>query len=106
MAKSEEQKAQKAAPAPEQEGVTEQTTVMAPLSDEAVKAAAEAEKAKDEKAKDTKKKKAKKKQTIYTIKLIPDDDGDTKSIRLSERVLKYGIASVAAGALLFVGAFS
>ena len=49
MAKSEEQKAQKAAPAPEQEGVTEQTTVMAPLSDEAVKAAAEAEKAKDEK---------------------------------------------------------
>ena len=74
---------------------------MAPLSDEAVKAAAEAEKAKD-----TKKKKAKKKQTIYTIKLIPDDDGDTKSIRLSERVLKYGIASVAAGALLFVGAFS
>ena len=62
MAKSEEQKAQKAAPAPEQEGVTEQTTVMAPLSDEAVKSAAEAEKAKDEKAKDTKKKKAKKVQ--------------------------------------------
>nr|WP_304082134.1 peptidoglycan DD-metalloendopeptidase family protein [Mitsuokella multacida] len=106
MAKSEEQKAQKAAPASEQEGVTEQTTVMAPLSDEAAQAAAEAEKAKDEKAKDTKKKKAKKKQTIYTIKLIPDDDGDTKSIRLSERVLKYGIASVVAGALLFVGAFS
>ena len=101
MAKSEEQKVQKAATAAEQEGVTEQTTVMAPLSDEAVKAAVETEKVKD-----TKKKKAKKKQTIYTIKLIPDDDGDTKSIRLSERVLKYGIASVAAGALLFVGAFS
>ena len=50
--------------------------------------------------------KTKKKQTIYTIKLIPDDDGTTKSIRLPARVLKFGLASVAAGALLFVGAFS
>ena len=57
MARSEEQKVQKAATAAEQEGVTEQTTVMAPLSDEAVKAAAETEKVKD-----TKKKKAKKVQ--------------------------------------------
>ena len=70
MAKSEEQKVQKAATAAEQEGVTEQTTVMAPLSDEAVKAAAEAEKAKDEKAKDAKKKKAKKE-----TKKQPKDSG-------------------------------
>lgn len=63
-------------------------------------AAAEKQKAEQPKAK------PKKKQTIYTIKLIPDDKGDVKSIRLSARMLKYGAASLAAGALLFVGAFS
>ena len=50
--------------------------------------------------------KAKKPPKQITIKWIPDDGGEVKSIRLSERLLKYGIASLAVGALLFVGAFS
>lgn len=40
----------------------------------------------------------------YTIKLIPGDGGATKSICLSARRVKYGVATLAAGALLFVGA--
>ena len=42
----------------------------------------------------------------YTIKFIPNQGGDTKTIRLSASILKYGLASLLAGALLFVGAFS
>ena len=45
-----------------------------------------------------------KKADGYTIKLIPSEGGDVKSIRLPLRMLKYGAASLAAGALLFVGA--
>ena len=47
-----------------------------------------------------------KQETVYTIKIIPDDDDTVHSIRLSKRLLKYGTASLCAGALLFVGAFS
>ena len=46
------------------------------------------------------------KENIYTIKLIPEGGGDTKSIRLPLRTLKIAVASLAAGALLFVGAAS
>lgn len=42
----------------------------------------------------------------YTIKFIPPNGGDVKKIHLSERNLKLGVASLAVGALLFVGAFS
>lgn len=42
----------------------------------------------------------------YTIKFIPSQGGDTRTIRISGSILKYGIASLLAGALLFVGAFS
>ena len=42
----------------------------------------------------------------YTIKFIPDGDGTVKSIHLSARVMKYGAASLAVGAMLFVGAAS
>ena len=42
----------------------------------------------------------------YTIKFIPPNGGDVKKIHLSERNLKIGVASLAVGALLFVGAFS
>ncbi|WP_432647443.1 peptidoglycan DD-metalloendopeptidase family protein [Mitsuokella sp.] len=116
MAKNEEQKAAKRSSEPEQAEVTDKTTVMPPvvLPEEkkpeedaaAEKTAEQSEDNPDDEGKKDKKDKKKKKQTIYTIKLIPDDDGDTKSIRLPARVLKFGIASVAAGALLFVGAFS
>ncbi len=41
----------------------------------------------------------------YTIKLVPDT-GEVRSIRLSARLLKFGLASFVVGALLFVGAFS
>ena len=41
----------------------------------------------------------------YTIKIIPHQGADVKSIRLPVRWLKYGAASLVAGALLFVGAF-
>lgn len=100
MAKKEEQE-QNGTPAPKAE-VTDKTMVMAPVADpsDAPDSKGDAPAEKEEKPK------TKKKQTIYTIKLIPDDNGDTKSIRLPARVLKFGIASVAAGALLFVGAFS
>ncbi len=112
MAKNEEQKVSKVSSEPEPAEVTDKTTVMPPVTlpeeekpEENAAAEEQAEQSEDDKGKDKKEKK-KKKQTIYTIKLIPDDDGDTKSIRLPARVLKFGIASVAAGALLFVGAFS
>lgn len=42
----------------------------------------------------------------YTIKIIPHQGATVRSIRLPARWLKYGVASLAAGALLFVGAFS
>lgn len=42
----------------------------------------------------------------YTIKIIPHQGATVRSIRLPARWLKYGAASLAAGALLFVGAFS
>lgn len=42
----------------------------------------------------------------YTIKFIPPQGGDVKTIRLPINLLKYGVASLLAGALLFVGAFS
>ena len=42
----------------------------------------------------------------YTIKFIPPQGGDTKTIRLPGTLLKYGLVSLVAGALLFVGAFS
>ena len=42
----------------------------------------------------------------YTIKFIPPQGGDVKTIRLPKNLLKYGVASLLAGALLFVGAFS
>ncbi|MBQ7514760.1 MAG: peptidoglycan DD-metalloendopeptidase family protein [Schwartzia sp.] len=42
----------------------------------------------------------------YTIKIIPHQGETVHSIRLSRNVFKYGLASLAAGALLFVGAAS
>lgn len=42
----------------------------------------------------------------YTIKFIPPQGGDVRTIRLPKNLLKYGIVSLLAGALLFVGAFS
>ena len=42
----------------------------------------------------------------YTIKLIPSEGGDIKSVHLSANTVKYGAISLAAGAMLFVGAFS
>ncbi len=42
----------------------------------------------------------------YTIKFIPPQGGDVKTIRLPLNLLKYGVVSLLAGALLFVGAFS
>ena len=41
----------------------------------------------------------------YTIKIIPHQGQTIHSIRLPLRVFKYGLASLAAGAVLFVGAF-
>ena len=41
----------------------------------------------------------------YTIKIIPHQGQTIHSIRLPLRVFKYGFASLAAGAVLFVGAF-
>ncbi len=40
----------------------------------------------------------------YTIKIIPHQEEAVYSVRLSRNVFKYGLASLAAGALLFVGA--
>ncbi len=42
----------------------------------------------------------------YTIKFIPPQGGDTKTIRLPGALFKYGVISLLAGAMLFVGAFS
>ena len=42
----------------------------------------------------------------YTIKIIPEDGENVHSIRLPIRLVKYGVASLAVGALLFVGAVS
>ena len=42
----------------------------------------------------------------YTIKVIPSGGGTIHSIRLPAQLMLYGLASVAVGALLFVGAFS
>ena len=43
---------------------------------------------------------------IYTIKIVPDKGDEVRSIRLSSRWLKFGLGSLAVGAMLFVGAFS
>ena len=42
----------------------------------------------------------------YTIKFIPSGNGTVHSVRLPALLLQYGLASMAIGALLFVGAFS
>lgn len=42
----------------------------------------------------------------YTVKIIPHQGETVHSIRLPLRVFKYGLASLAVGAVLFVGAFS
>ncbi|MBQ1914180.1 MAG: peptidoglycan DD-metalloendopeptidase family protein [Selenomonadaceae bacterium] len=42
----------------------------------------------------------------YTIKFIPSGNGTVHSVRLPARLFQYGLASMAIGALLFVGAFS
>ena len=42
----------------------------------------------------------------YTIKIIPHQGETVHSIRVPRRLFKYGLASLAAGALLFVGAAS
>lgn len=42
----------------------------------------------------------------YTIKIIPHQGENVHSARLPIKVIKYGLASLAAGAVLFVGAFS
>ena len=42
-----------------------------------------------------------KKQEHYTIKIVPEHGDTVHSIRLSARMLKYGVATLAAGALLF-----
>ncbi|MBQ1890611.1 M23 family metallopeptidase [Selenomonas caprae] len=47
-----------------------------------------------------------KREPEYTIKFIPPQGGDVKNIHLSAQALKIGAVSLAAGALLFVGAFS
>ena len=52
------------------------------------------------------KQESKKDNREYTIKIIPHQGENVHSIRLSERLLKYGAVSLCAGALLFVGAFS
>lgn len=44
-------------------------------------------------------------QQEYTIKIIPGDGSLTKSIKLSAGLLKYGIVSAVAGAVIMVGAF-
>lgn len=45
------------------------------------------------------------KEKEYTIKVVPSDSGTVHSVRLPAFLLKYGLASMAVGALLFVGAF-
>ena len=50
-------------------------------------------------------KEAKQTAEEYTIKFIPPQGGDVKTIRLPKLLLKYGVASLLVGALLFVGAF-
>ena len=47
-----------------------------------------------------------KEEKEYTIKLIPSQGDDIKSIHLSANTIKYGAISLAAVAMLFVGAFS
>lgn len=44
-------------------------------------------------------------QQEYTIKIIPGDGGQTKSIKLSSGLLKYGIASAIIGVVILIGAF-
>lgn len=46
------------------------------------------------------------KEKVYTIKIVPSDAEPVHSIRLPVSLLKYGLGSVAVGAMLFVGAFS
>ena len=44
-------------------------------------------------------------QQEYTIKIIPHKGANVRSIRLPERWIKYGLASLAVGAVLLAGAF-
>ncbi|WP_110954582.1 M23 family metallopeptidase [Anaerosinus massiliensis] len=41
----------------------------------------------------------------YTLKIIPHQGGDVRSIRLPIRAIKYGVAVICASAVLFIGAF-
>ena len=43
-------------------------------------------------------------ETEYTIKILSTDGSDVKSIRLPKSMMKFALASLAVGALLFVGA--
>lgn len=47
----------------------------------------------------------KREEQEYTIKIIPHKGADVRSIRLPARWIRYGAASLAAGALLLAGAF-
>ena len=51
------------------------------------------------------KKEQKRPEKEYTIKIIPSEGDMVRSIRLPAHLLKYGLVSVCAGALLFIGAF-
>lgn len=42
----------------------------------------------------------------YTLKMIPHQGGDVRSVRISMRTLKLGAACLCTGAMLFVGAFA
>ncbi len=41
----------------------------------------------------------------YTLKIIPHQGGDVRSLRLPMRTIKYGVATICTSAILFVGAF-
>jgi len=41
----------------------------------------------------------------YTLKIIPHQGGDVRSLRLPMKTIKYGVATICTSAILFVGAF-
>lgn len=41
----------------------------------------------------------------YTLKIIPHQGGDVRSLRLPMKTIKYGVAMICTSAILFVGAF-
>lgn len=41
----------------------------------------------------------------YTLKIIPHQGGDVRSLRLPMKTIKYGVVTICASAILFVGAF-